>query len=376
MIKNLTNIISAIITFVLVFSCSENNSISPEYIKDGEYLGEYFPTKEWRECSPEQVGIDSKKLKAVYDYCSSNNRHTYSFIIIKDGYIVAESYLRDSTINSKIHSYSLAKSFTAALTGIAIQNGYISSVDDKIYNYLPQLQEPNIDPLKKEITIKNLLTMTAGYNWDEGDISLINSDIYKIRSYPNYVEYVLDKPMIETPGTIWRYSSGNPLLLGGIIENTTGMLTFDFAKQTLFADLGISDVSWRTDDAGHTIAAWALKMNSRDYAKLGYLYWKNGVWDGKQVLPDYWVNDTRKPALENAPHYGYLFWRAYRYADHIGTQVPEDTYMATGLFQKYIIIIPSYNLILVRLGEDVIEGELGWDTAEFISLLINAIDNQ
>ena len=217
--------------------------------------------------------------------------------------------------------------------------------------------------------------MTSGFQWNETQISFTNNDLYKIKTHSDYIKYIFEKPMVETPGTVWNYSSGNPLLLGGVIENATEMLTFDFAKQTLFADLGITDVEWESDKAGHTIAAWALKLKTRDYAKLGYLYWQNGVWDNKQILPEYWVTDTQKPALEGIPYYGYLFWRAYRYPDHIGIQIPEDAYMATGLFHKYVIILPSHNLILVRMGEDVIEGEHGWDAAEFISLSIDAIDN-
>ncbi|MBI9055057.1 MAG: serine hydrolase [Bacteroidales bacterium] len=376
MIKKILNSSILMLALFLLNACTDDNSTLPDYIKEGEYVGEYFPTNNWRECSPESVGISSEKLKAVYDYCASEDRNSYSFLIIKDGYIIAEKYFQNFSQSSKIHSYSLAKSFTAALTGIAIQKGYINSIEDKISDYFPELQEENTDPLKKEINIKHLLTMTSGYQWEENEISFARNDLYNIRQTSDYIQYVLDKPMETIPGTDWNYSSGNPLLLGGIIENTTDITTFDFANQTLFSDLGIKDVEWSSDESGSTIAAWGLSLKSRDYAKLGYLYWKNGIWDTKQVLPDYWVNNTQKPALESTPHYGYLFWLAYRYDDHVGTQVPEDTYMATGLFQKYIIIIPSYDLVLVRLGEDLVEGEYGWDTAEFISLVIDAVDNQ
>ena len=376
MLKNLHHITLIIIGLLFLFSCSDDETVKPGYLKDGKYEGEYFPTEKWRECSPEEVGMNSNKLKAVYDYCADDERVTYSFMIIKDGYVVAEDYFRNKDKNSLLNSYSLAKSFTAALTGIAIQQGYLNGVEDKMVDYFSELQGEEVDPLKKEIEIKHLLTMTAGSEWEENELSSGTNDLYNIRFSTNYVQYVLNKPMVDTPGTVWNYSSGCPLELGGIIENATGMLTSNYAKQTLFSYLGINDVEWDDDFEGHTIAAWGLKLKTRDYAKLGYLYWKNGLWEQNQVLPEYWVDDTRKPALPDALQYGYLFWRAYRYEEHIETQVPLDTYMATGLFQKYIIIIPSYNLILVRLGEDMKEGEEGWDTAEFIYRVIQAVDNQ
>lgn len=372
--KNVFQILIITLSVLFIFlSCSNDETRYPDFVKEGTYSGSYYPTSTWRECSPEEVGMNADKLKPVYEYCANKKRNTFSFLIIKDGYIVAEHYFNQYKIGSKLPSYSLAKSFVSALTGVAIQNNYISGVDDKIINYIPQLQ--NIQTDKKEITIKHLLTMTSGFEWNENEISMSSNDIYNIRSSSNYIQYVLDKPIVETPGTVWNYSSGMPLLLGYIIENATGMLTSEFAKQTLFKDLGIADFDWDTVPEGHTNGAWGLSLKTRDYAKLGFLYWENGLWDNKEVLPDYWVTDSRKPALIDAQQYGYLWWTAYRYADHIETQVPVDTYMAVGLFQKYIIVIPSYNLILVRIGDDLMEGENGWDSAQFISLVIEAIDN-
>jgi len=375
MSKSFQNALIGIFSFALLISCSNDEISYPDFIKEGTYAGAYFPTNQWRVCSPEEVGMNADRLKSVYDYCAAENRNTYSFIIIKDGYIVAEHYFGDYNETSLIQSYSLAKSFTAALTGIAIQQNDVNSVDDKIAEYLPELQSENVQPEKKQVSIKQCLTMTSGFEWFEDAISLTNNDLISLRSSDNYIDYILRKPIVETPGTVWNYSSGLPILLGRIIENATGMILLDYANQTLFKNLGINTVTWDKDPQGYTIGAWGLYLSSRDYAKLGYLYCKNGLWEGKQILPEYWVTDTRKPALESAQHYGYLFWRAYRYADAVGAKVPEDTYMATGLFQKYIIIIPSYNLVIVRLGEDLIEGDNGWDTAEFISRIILAVDN-
>lgn len=150
--------------FLILFaSCAEEDNPAPKYIKSGDYTGEYFPTTAWRECAPEEVGINSKKLKAVYDYCADHSRNTFSFLIVKDGYIVAEDYFGIYSADQKIESYSLAKSFTAALTGVAIQNGYIDGLEDQLIDYFPDFGIEESDSLKKEINIRHLLSMTAGF---------------------------------------------------------------------------------------------------------------------------------------------------------------------------------------------------------------------
>jgi CubicO group peptidase (beta-lactamase class C family) len=217
--------------------------------------------------------------------------------------------------------------------------------------------------------------MTSGLQWNEDEISFSgNNDIMNLRTLStNFYDYVLNKPVVATPGTIWNYSSGMPILLAGILENATGQPVFDFAKENLLNHIGITDIDWANDPEGHTIGAWGILTSARSYAKLGYLYYKNGIWDGTQILPENWVSETRVAPLIDYPKFGYMFWTAHRYPKDIGTRIPEDTYMAVGLFQKYIIIIPSQNLILVRIGNDYATGEMGWDTAEFISLVVKAI---
>lgn len=374
--KNVFKILLFFISSVLLISCSEEEEISnPDFLGKGFYEGDYYPTTEWRQCTPEEVGMNSEKLKLVYDYCASDIRKTDAFIVIKDGYIVAEAYFNKNNKKSKLPSYSLAKAFVAALTGIAIKNGELPGVEERIYNYFPQWQGDSIDPSKKEITIRQLLTMTSGLQWNEDEISFSgNNDIMNLRTLStNFYGYVLNKPIVATPGTIWNYSSGMPILLAGILEKATDRLVFDYAKENLLNHLGITDLDWANDPEGHTIGAYGILTSARSYAKLGYLYYKNGIWDGTQILPENWVSETRVAPLPEYPKFGYMFWTAHRYPNDIGTRIPEDSYMAVGLFQKYIIIIPSQKLLLVRIGNDYSTGVMGWDTAEFISLVVNAI---
>ncbi|MCP4115108.1 MAG: serine hydrolase [Desulfobacteraceae bacterium] len=352
----------------LLFSCQEEKS---------SVQTDYFPTAIWAEATPESMGMDPEKLAAVHGYCSREFRDTCSYMIIKDGYIVQEAYFNGTARETPFESYSIAKNVTSALTGIAIEQGYINGIDDAVHEYFPQWQGSEVDPLKQEITIRHLLTMKSGLMWHEDALPFgggIN-DIYNLKLYArNYIEYVLEKPVMHQPGSAWNYSSGMPILLSGIIENTTGRLTSDFARDNLFNPLGVENWYWETDPSGQTNGAWGISMTTRDYARFGYLYLKKGVWSGRQIIPETWVAESQAPADEDTLHFGFLWWKAERYPDAAGIKIPADTYMAVGLFQRYIIIIPSYNLVLVRMGDNIKTGEDGWDTAEFISLVLDAID--
>ena len=354
-------------------SCKKDEKLNHEFYGEGVYSGDYWPTGTWRECSPEEVGVDTAKLLKVYDYCANPDLNTEGLIIIKDGYIIGEAYFGDFRLDSHHASYSVAKSFISATLGIAIDEGFINSEDEYAYIYLPCWQEEGTVPAKKEIKIKHLLTMTGGLEWNEDDYSSNDNDIYLM--YDNaddFVDYIANKTLINTPGTVWYYSSGESMLLSGIIENAVGESAFNYAYQKLLQPVGINNITWESDPSGHTIGGWGIMTTVRNYARFGYLYLNEGSWDGEQIISPEWVDISTKKSLDVAEHYGYQWWLAAGLSNYNYPVTPK-TYMAVGIYTQRIIIVPEEDLVIVRVGNDYSPDSSDWSTADFLKLVMNAV---
>ncbi|MBU8892653.1 MAG: beta-lactamase family protein [Bacteroidales bacterium] len=359
-----------LISFTLIFfSCSEEN-IAPDFISQGLYEGFYFPSTSWKYCNPEEVGVNSKLLSEAHLYISNPDFATDGYAIIKDGYIIAEDYFGNFSINTKHKSYSIAKSFTSATIGIAIEKGFINDVDDKIPEYYTKLNNDNVQQWKKDITISNLLTMTSGIEWSESGV--LTNDIFQMSISDDFVEYVLNKQVINEPGTIWSYNSGESMLLSGIINITTGMSMLEFASENLLEPIGIVNLEWNSDSENHTIAGWGINATVHDYARFGYLYLNNGAWEGTQIISEEWINSSLTPFKNDIPFYGYLWWLTDETFSNSSVNLPDDIFMAIGALGQYLVIVPSENLIIVRIGQDFYN-ENSWQPEEFIRLVLNAI---
>ena len=355
---------TSVFLLFLLFGCSKDY-VAPDFISNGAYQGEYFPTTEWRYCSPEEVGVNSKQLVKAISNISDSDYGTEGYLIIKDGYIIAEDYFRAFSSGQTHTSYSVAKSFTSAIIGIAIDKGFIGSVDDKISEYYTSLNNDTVQQWKKDITIRNLLTMTSGIQWSENSIT--DNDLLNMSTSSDYVDYVLNKSIEVEPGTRWSYNSGESMLLSGIINLTTGKSMLEFAENNLLQPIGINDLDWISDSKNHTVAGWGIYATMQDFARFGYLYLNNGSWDGKQIISEQWINESTSPFRTETPFYGYLWWLSDGAFDN-GIDLPNDIFMAIGAFGQYIIVIPSENIIIVRVGND-----LNWNADEFIQLVLEAV---
>ncbi len=369
-----SNIIGLILLAVSVFSpsCKTETGNIPFYLGSGDFYGEYYPTQSWQMCSPENVGMDSEKLEDVFNYVSNKNINTYGILIIKKGYIVLEAYFRGFTDASRHESYSVAKSFTSSIIGIAKDNGYIEDLEEKILKYFPELNYPGVDQRKQRLTIKNLLSMMSGIDWkEEGEYSHEDDDAFIMMNYDDFPSYVLNKAISNEPGTVWNYSSGDTVLLSGIIEKATGISLFEFAKRNLFNRIGLDDIEWDSDNAGHTIGAWGIHATLREYAKFGYLYLQKGKWEGVQIVPEKWINESLKPVFPpKIDFYGYQWWLGRSFENFTSYDLPDDIYLAWGLYTQQIFIIPSHQMVVVRFGRDPYSSYDQWDEAEFISLVL------
>lgn len=238
--------------------------------------------------------------------------NVHSVLIIKDGKLVFEEYFYEYN-KTKLHELrSATKSFVSALTGIAIDKGLIKSKDETVLSYFPDYTFKNLNEDKRVISIKNLLTNQSGLDCDISNPKSEGNET-EMSNSTDWVQYTLDLPMVDVPGGKGMYCSGNPIILGRIIEKATKMPLPEFAKQTLFKDIGIKNFVWNfKPDLSSSETFCQLYLSPRDMGKLGLLYLNQGVWNGKQVISKDWVKESlTKQTVVQGVNYGYLWWLKY-----------------------------------------------------------------
>jgi CubicO group peptidase (beta-lactamase class C family) len=328
----------AAITITMLAACSgkaPSLPAAPAPVKGPVTRGEYWPTKGWRSSTAKAQGMDAAKLKAALDSAQKQNLLLHGVLVIRHGYIVLEKYFAPYD-QSVAHSlYSCTKSFVSALTGIAIDKKYIASVSRPVLSFFKGKSFAQVNASKRAMTVENLLTMSSGLDWSEGD------DTYgrMYSSSQDWVKFVLDTPMTATPGQVFNYCSGCSHLLAAIIQKTSGMNTYDFACANLFHPLGIADPNWERDPTGIPIGGWGMSLSPRDMAKLGYLYLHKGKWDGKQVVPATWVRDSTRPQIKVDENwqYGYQWW----------VDPSLSFFAAIGRYGQSIFVVPGLDLVAV-----------------------------
>jgi CubicO group peptidase (beta-lactamase class C family) len=367
-----TSLLVALIVLALLGGCGQEQSSPSPITAQGAYQGEYWPTAGWRSCRPEEVGMDSARLERAYEYAANPAVNSRGLVIIKSGYVVAEAYFGGFEIGSRHESYSVAKSFLSALVGIAIDQGHLASTDERVSSFFPAWQGADTEPAKTEMTVRHLLTMSSGLEWNEQDyyVDTSQNDAFRMGEWDDYVAYVLAKPSEFNPGSVWRYSSGDSMLLSGIIQEATGLTAFRFAATHLLAPLGLSEVQWASDRAGHTVGGWGVQATTREFAKFAYLYLRQGRWEGRQVVPEAWVIESLRPVSDRIDFYGYQWWLAPALDGYEGSAIPSDTFLAWGIYGQQLFVIPSRQLVVVRVADD--PGSPAWDEVEFLTRILAA----
>ena len=302
---------------------------------------DYWPTEGWRTATPEDQGMNSAQLAAIFDYIAEEEIEIHSILIVRNGCLVLEAYRHGYDAAHQHILYSVTKSVTSALIGIAIEEGYIESVEQPILEFFPDRTFENTDDAKRAISIEDVLTMRAGIDW-----RLMLR--YQMFTEPDWAQFVLDRPMIAEPGTEFLYNDGTAFVLSVVLQNAAGVTTIDFADKHLFQPLGITDFTWETSTQGFANTSWGLHLTPRDMAKFGYLYLHGGEWDGQQIVPDEWVKASTQPHVDlraasdpvlepDDEAYGYMWWIYPR----------DEYYAAQGLEGQQIWVLPDYNLVVV-----------------------------
>jgi len=295
-----------------------------------------WPTDEWEITSPEQVGMDPELLDNMLAEIEESGLNLDGLVVIHQGVIVAEEYYPVYNQHSLHESYSITKSVISALVGIALKQGCINGLDDPVLDYFPDREFMNMDGQKEAITIQHLLTMSSGLAWDQKDMV----------SNPDWVQYTLDQPVIHEPGSTWFYSNGGPHVLSALIQEACGMDTHDFADKHLFGPLGIEEYRWQRAIDSYPKGGWGLAITPRDLAKIGYLYLRDGAWEGKQILPKDWVKASSTVYFQVPDplepwdlYYGFLWWIH-----------GDGPYAAHGTKGQFIYLIPEKDLVVVITG--------------------------
>lgn len=372
---------SLVFSFILVVTCllllpgcKQNKHES--FLGTGTYTGAYWPTAAWKTCKPEEVGMDSDKLYKIYEYAANPDINTRGLVIIRRGYIVGEAYFEDFSVGSRFPSYSIAKSFLSSLFGIAIDKGFIENIDEQVTKYLVEWLGPEHEQEKQRMTIRHLLTMSSGLEWNEEDYynDQSQNDVFLMAGTSDYLQYVLEKTSIYEPGTRWYYSSGDSMLLSGVLERAVNMTAYAFALEHLLRPIGADSITWDFDPAGHTIGGWGVNATVREYAKFGYLYLRNGEWDGQQVVSRQWVEDSTGPARDDVTWYGFQWWLAPALSDFQGSIVPPGTFIAWGIYTQQIFVIPGKDIVMVRVGRDSNPSNDQWREVEVLTLLLQSLN--
>lgn len=308
------------------------------------------------------VKIDTSKIiQLTKQILGDSFPNIHSVLIAKDNKLVYENYFdgKDESWGSnlgyanhdlhKLHDIrSISKSIVAACIDIAIQQNKIKSIDESIFNYLTDYKEFENDQNKK-ITIRHLLTMSSGLNWDE-DVphgTKANDETQMERS-GNPIEYLLKKSSLYAPGTFWKYNSGGVQVLAEIIKEATGYRIDDFANKFLFEPLVIKEYKWIKSHRNFPAAASGLRLTSRDLLKFGLLYLNNGKWNNQQLLSEIFVSETLKTQIlrdqkNSTKGYSFLFWTQTDTAKN--TQSP--LLIARGNGGQRIFIDKDSNLVVV-----------------------------
>lgn len=354
--------ILAVVVSTMLFSQAviptySSESIMRDYMNSQDPV-EYWPTNEWQTSTPEDQGMDSSKLDEAMDYIDDNDVRCDGLVVIRNGYIVYEEYPSSRYNSFTLHRlYSTTKSVLSALVGIALDNGNISSLDTPVLDFFPDITPENPSPEKEMMTLRHLLTMTSGIEWDEHSISYSNlaNPIGMMSRNESPPQYFLDRPMAATPGEEWVYNSGGSLLISYIIYRTTGLMPLDFAFEYLFDPLGIENANWLTDSTGMHSGSGELFLKPRDLAKIGYLFMNNGTWEDQRVISSNWVNQSTTHLTEDQRASSYI-----GYGLHWWTVPDLNLYFTAGLYGQEMYIDTTNDLIVVFTGSVPVSKSPPW----------------
>jgi CubicO group peptidase (beta-lactamase class C family) len=291
--------------------------------------------------------INTEKIRALNQKIAENRfRDITSIVVIKNGKLLLEEYFNHYERDSLNDTRSVGKSFSSAMTGIAIKDGYLNNENQKISEFYDLKTFKNYSPRKDNVTIKSLLTMSSGFDGNDEDYESPGNEE---NMYPtdNWIKFALDLPMTENkPGEKWSYFTTGAVLTGDILDKSVPNGLENYAAQKLFNPLGISNYKWQYTPQHKVSMAGGLQMRALDLAKFGQLYKNNGVWNGKTILDKNWIKKSFTNYFSDNKDfegYGYLFWRKVYKVEN----KTFEAYQSSGNGGNKIIIFTEIPLVIV-----------------------------
>ncbi|MGV7116738.1 serine hydrolase domain-containing protein [Paenibacillus kyungheensis] len=288
-----------------------------------------------------QSQINDEQIKSFVHYLKKEKIES---CLVSVGSDIVLQYFRNNKSKDKLHKInSCTKSITSCLIGIAVEQGLISDLRTPIVHYFPSLQQDK-DIRKQSITIEHLLSMSAGFDWPElgewnGWPAMIHS--------PNWVDYILERPLNAEPGERMNYNSGCSHLLLAILQQVSGMSAKDFAIKYLFSSLKMKDFIWHVDPQGVNIGGFGIHMSIQDMQKFGYFYLNKGRYGKRQLLSEEWIATSTQPkylTYDDIGYYGHHWWIANESLEH-------PFYFAMGMGGQYICVDHSQNIVVALTSD-------------------------
>lgn len=264
----------------------------------------------------------------------------YSLLVVRNGYLVYERYFHGSYAAQENNIKSMSKSVLSVLTGIAIEEGRIEGIDDRVQRFFPEYFQPSFDPRKFEITVEDLLTMRGGLEWSEN-----TAVSWRMWSSRDWIRHMIESPLVSNPGEVFNYNTGLTHVLSGVLTRATGQSTLDYARTRLFEPLGMHCTRWSRDPMGYYFGGSEVWLTSRDLARFGLLALRRGSWEDRQIVSERWMHESTRVRVrtwgnpEPGDGYGYLWWT--------GLVHGYPMFYASGYGGQHIFVVPELDLVMV-----------------------------
>jgi CubicO group peptidase (beta-lactamase class C family) len=344
---------AALLALALAAACGGDSTAPvPQLGADAE---SYWPDATWRTATPAQVGVNEAAISSLMSRLRSGSLGAeHAMVIVRKGYVIADETFAGWNADSIHTEQSVTKSVTSLVTGIAIARGDLRGVNQPLVEPLSSYAPiANLDDRKRALTIRDVLTMRTGMDWNEDVYS--GSPLEQLNNLrTDWIRFVIDWPMREQPGTRWQYNSGGVIALGGAIQVASGMNTADYARTYLLRPIGITGDKWYRgfpDLLPHT--GGGLFLTTRDLARVGYLVLRHGKWNTTQVVPEAWITESIRPLVTptyriggRTSSYGYLWWLYTLTGGQPDASTTDLVIAAIGAQGQWLFVVPKYDLVV------------------------------